>query len=244
MLLGVSEKRKKEYPGRLIEAPLLASFCLTEPGAGSDVSGMRTIAMRKGDKWVINGSKVFITNGGHANWYTVYTKTGKEAGHGGISCFIVPRDAGVIVDKHEEKMDLWASNPAAISFEEYEIPADYLLAEETTAVVTLDRTRPGVAALPTAIARAALEFAIDYSKERNQLAIQLMTADMATGVEAARLVTWRSGVLLCQDKRNTLASSHAKPFAADTAMKIATAAVQVHGGYGFIKEYRGREADA
>jgi acyl-CoA dehydrogenase len=104
VILAASEELKREYLGRLTEAPLFASFCLTEPGAGSDVSGMKTTATRKGDKWVINGSKCFITNGEYANYYTVYAKTDKEAGHRGISCFIVPRDAGVVVDKHEDKM--------------------------------------------------------------------------------------------------------------------------------------------
>jgi acyl-CoA dehydrogenase len=172
LLLGGSEKLKKEYLVGLTEAPLLASFCLTEPSAGSDVSGMRTSAVRKGDKWVINGSKVFITNGEYANWYTVYAKTDREAGHRGISAFVLPRDAGVIVDKHEDKMGLRASNTAAITFEECEIPADHLLGEEKhgfrLAMMTLDRTRRGVASLATGIARAALEFAIDYSKERVQ----------------------------------------------------------------------------
>jgi acyl-CoA dehydrogenase len=132
--LGGSEKLKEEYLERLTEVPLLASFCLTEPGAGSDVSGMRTTAVRKGDKWVINGSKVFITNGEYANWYTVYAKSDREAGHRGISAFVVPRDAGVIVDKHEDKhedkMGLRASNTAASTFAGCEIPADHLLGEE------------------------------------------------------------------------------------------------------------------
>jgi acyl-CoA dehydrogenase len=249
LLLGGSEKLKKEYLGRLIEAPLLASFCLTEPGAGSDVSGMRTTAVRRGDKWVINGSKVFITNGGYANWYTVYAKTDKDAGHRGISAFVVPADAGVIVEGHEDKMGLRASNTATISFDDCEIPADHLLGEENhgfkLAMMTLDRTRPGVAAMATGIPRAALELAIDYAKQRVQFgvpiamheAIQFMVADMATGVEAARLLTWKSAVLLDQGRPNTLASSHAKRFAADTAMQVTTDAVQIYGGYGFIKEY-------
>jgi acyl-CoA dehydrogenase len=122
LLLGGSEKLKKEYLGRLTEAPLLESFCLTEPGAGSDVSAMRTTAVRKSDEWGINGSKCFITNGEYANWYTVYAKTDREARHRGISAFVVPRDAGVIVDKHEDKMGLRASNTAAITFEGCEIP--------------------------------------------------------------------------------------------------------------------------
>jgi acyl-CoA dehydrogenase len=249
LLLGGSEKLKKEYLGRLIEAPLLASFCLTEPGAGSDVSGMRTTAVRHGDKWVINGSKVFITNGGYANWYTVYAKTDKDAGHRGISAFVVPADAGVIVEGHEDKMGLRASNTATIRFDDCEIPADHLLGEENhgfkLAMMTLDRTRPGVAAMATGIPRAALELAIDYAKQRVQFgvpiamheAIQFMIADMATGVEAARLLTWKSAVLLDQGRPNTLASSHAKRFAADTAMQVTTDAVQIYGGYGFIKEY-------
>jgi acyl-CoA dehydrogenase len=249
VILAASEELKKEYLGRLTEAPLLASFCLTEPDAGSDVSGMRTNAVRRKDKYVINGSKCFITNGEYANWYTVYAKTDKDAGHRGISAFIVPRDAGVVVDKHEDKMGQRASNTATISFNDVEIPVDHLLGEENKgfkiAMMTLDRTRPGVAAMATGIARAAMEFAIDYSKERVQFgvpiamhqAIQFMIADMATKVEAARLLTWKSAVMLDQGQRNTLLSSHAKRFAADTAMEVTTDAVQVYGGYGFIKEY-------
>jgi len=249
VMLAGSEEIKKDYLGRLTEAPLLASFCLTEPDAGSDVSGMRTTAVKKGDKYVINGSKCFITNGGYANWYTVYAKTDKEAGHRGISCFVVPRDAGVVVDKKEDKMGQRASNTATISFNDVEVPASHLVGEENkgfkVAMMTLDRTRPGVAAMATGIARAAFEFATEYSKERVQFgvpiamhqAIQFIIADMATDVEASRLLTWQSAVLLDQGKRNTIQSSHAKRFAADAAMKIATDAVQVYGGYGFIKEY-------
>ncbi len=227
----------------------LASFCLTEPDAGSDVSGMRTTAVRKGDKWVINGSKCFITNGGYADWYTVYAKTDKEAGHRGISCFIVPRDETVTVDKKEDKMGQRASNTATITFNETEIPLGNLVGEENKgfklAMMTLDRTRPGVAAMATGIARAAFEFATNYSKERVQFgvpiamhqAIQFMIADMATKVHLSRLATWNSAVLLDQGRRNTVESSHAKRFAADAAMEVTTDAVQVYGGYGFIKEY-------
>src|ERR1700758_2610778 len=249
VVLAASEELKKEYIGRLSEAPLLASFCLTEPDAGSDVSGMKTTAVRKGDKWVINGSKCFITNGEYANWYTVYAKTDKDAGHRGISAFIVPRDAGVVVDKHEDKLGQRASNTATVVFNDVEIPADHLVGEENKgfkiAMMTLDRTRPGVAAMATGVARAAMEFAMAYSKERVQFgvpiamhqAIQFIIADMATKIEAARLLTWKSATMLDNGERNTLVSSHAKRFAADTAMKTATEAVQVYGGYGFIKEY-------
>jgi acyl-CoA dehydrogenase len=248
--IGGSEETKKKYLGRLAEEPLLASFCLTEPDAGSDVSGMRTTATKMGDEYVINGSKCFITNGGYANYYTVYAKTDKDAGHKGISAFVVERDwDGVTVDKKEDKLGQRASNTATISFNDVRVPAENLLGEENKgfklAMMTLDRTRPGVAAMAVGIARAAFEFATEYSKERVQFgvpiamhqAIQFMIADMATKVEAARLLTWQSASLLDQGKRNTLASSHAKRFAADSAMEVTTDAVQVYGGYGFIKEY-------
>ncbi len=248
--LGGSDEIKKSYLGRLTEGPLLASFCLTEPDAGSDVSGMKTNAVKQGDKYVINGSKCFITNGSHANYYTVYAKTDKEAGHRGISAFVVDRDLdGVTVDKKEDKLGQRASDTATISFSDVEVPAENLLGEENhgfkLAMMTLDRTRPGVSAQAVGIARAAFEFATDYAKERVQFgvpiamhqAIQFMIADMATKIEASRLLVWQSASLLDQGKRNTLAASHAKRFAADSAMEVAVDAVQVYGGYGFIKEY-------
>ena len=247
--LGASHEVKQEFYGELVEEPKLASFCLTEPGAGSDVSSMRTKAVRKGDKYVLSGQKCFITNGQYADWFTVYAKTDLDAGHRGISAFLVRRDDTVIIDKKEDKMGQRASNTATVTFNETEVDAKYLLAEENKgfklAMMTLDRTRPGVAAMATGIARAAMEFAIDYSKERVQFgvpiamhqAIQFIIADMATKVHLSRLATWNSAVLLDQGKRNTIESSHAKRFAADTAMEVATEAVQVYGGYGFIKEY-------
>jgi acyl-CoA dehydrogenase len=247
LLVAASEELKAKYLGMLTEEPKLASFCLTEPDAGSDVSSMKTTAVKKGDKWVINGSKFFITNGGYASWYTVYAK---DAGHRGISAFVVPRDAdGVTVDKKEDKLGQRASNTATISFNDVEIPADHLIGEENKgfkiAMMTLDRTRPGVASMAVGIAQAAFEFARDYSKERIQFgvpiamhqAIQFMIADMATKIHAARLMVWHSASLLDSGQRNTLVSSHAKRFAADSAMEVTTDAVQVYGGYGFIKEY-------
>ncbi len=249
LFIGGSEEVKKKYLTMLTEEPKLASFCLTEPDAGSDVSGMRTTAVRKGDKYVINGSKCFITNGGYADWYTVYAKTDKDAGHRGISAFVVPKDDTVTVDKKEDKLGQRASNTATITFNETEVPAENLLGEENhgfkLAMQTLDFTRPGVAGLAVGIARAAFEFASEYSKERVQFgvpiamhqAVAFMIADMATKVEAARLLVWQSAVLLDQGQRNTLVASHAKRFAADSAMEVTIDAVQVYGGYGFIKEY-------
>jgi acyl-CoA dehydrogenase len=249
VMIGGSEEVKKKYLGMLTEEPKLASFCLTEPDAGSDVSGMKTTATKKGDKWVINGSKCFITNGGYADWFTVYAKTDKDAGHRGISAFVVPKDDTVTVDKKEDKLGQRASNTATITFNETEIPAGNLLGEENhgfkLAMMTLDRTRPGVAGLAVGIAQAAFDFAAEYSKERVQFgvpiamhqAVAFMIADMATKIEASRLLVWQSASFLDQGKRNTLAASHAKRFAADTAMEVTVDAVQVYGGYGFIKEY-------
>jgi acyl-CoA dehydrogenase len=249
VMLGGSEAVKREFAEELMAEPKLASFCLTEPDAGSDVSGMRTRAVRKGDTYVLNGSKCFITNGSYADFFVVYAKTDPEAGHRGISAFLVRKDDTVIVDKKEDKMGQRASNTATITFNETEVDARYLLGEENKgfklAMMVLDRTRPGVAAMATGIARAAFEFATTYSKERVQFgvpiamhqAIQFMIADMATKVHLSRLAVWNSAILLDQGKRNTLESSHAKRFAADSAMEVATDAVQVYGGYGFIKDY-------
>jgi acyl-CoA dehydrogenase len=249
VILAGTEEIKKKYLGMLTEELKYASFCLTEPGAGSDVSSMRTRAVKKGDKYVLTGQKCFITNGTYADWYTVYAKTDPDAGHRGISAFVVPRDDTVVIDKKEDKMGQRASNTATVTFNETEIPADHLLGEENkgfkVAMMTLDRTRPGVAAMATGIARAAMEFAVAYSKERVQFgvpiamhqAIQFMIADMATKVHLSRLATWNSAVLLDNGGRNTVESSHAKRFASDSAMEVATDAVQVYGGYGFIKEY-------
>src|SRR4051794_36483048 len=202
VLLGGSDAIKAAYLGRLSDEPRLASFCLTEPDAGSDVSGMRTTAVKHGDTYVLNGSKCFITNGGYADWYTVYAKTDPDAGHRGITAFLVPKDDTVTVDKHEDKMGLRASNTATITFNETAVPARNLLGQENhgfkLAMMTLDRTRPGVASMATGIARAAFEFASGYAKERVQFgvpiamhqAIQFMIADMATKIEAARLLVW------------------------------------------------------
>ncbi len=206
--LAGSEEIKKKYLGMLIEEPKLAAFCLTEPGAGSDVSSMQTTATKQGDKYVLNGSKCFITNGSHADWYTVYAKTDPEAGHRGISAFVVERDWGVVVDKKEDKLGQRASDTALISFTDVEVPAENMLGEENAgfklAMRTLDRTRPGVAAMATGIQQAALDAAVDYAKERIQFgvpiamhqAIQFMIADMATKLEASRLLYLKSAWML------------------------------------------------
>jgi acyl-CoA dehydrogenase len=249
LLLAGSEQLQRRYLEALVAEPLLVSFCLTEPDAGSDVAALKTRAVRRGEGYVISGSKCFITNGTHAAFFIVFAKTDPQAGHRGLSCFLVPRDAGVIVDGHEDKMGQRASDTATITFPDVEIPADHLIGAENAgfklAMMTLDRTRPGVAAMATGIARAAFEFALAYAQERVQFgvpiaehqAIQFMLADMATDIEAARLLAWKSAVLIDQGQRNTLVSAHAKRFAADAAMRATTDAVQIYGGYGFIKDY-------
>ena len=249
LLLAGSERLRRRYLEQFVATPVLASFCLTEPAAGSDVAALSTRAVRRGGAFVISGSKCFITNGGYADLYVVFAKTDPAAGHRGISCFLVPRDAGVVVDGHEDKMGQRASNTATVTFPDVEIPADHLIGEENggfrLAMATLDRTRPGAAAMSTGVARAAYEFAVSYARERVQFgvpiashqAIQFMIADMATEIDAARLLTWRSAVAVDGGDRATLESSHAKRFAADVAMRVTTDAVQVYGGYGYIKDY-------
>ena len=248
--LGGSEETKAKYLGMLAEEPKLASFCLTEPDAGSDVAGMKTRAVKKGDKYVLNGSKCFITNGAHADWFTVYAKTDPDAGSRGITAFVVDKQDGITVDKKEDKMGQRASNTVTLTFDDVEVPAENMLGEENKgfklAMMTLDRTRPGVAAMATGIARSGFDAAVQYSKERQQFgvpiamhqAIQFLIADMAVKVDAARLLTWQSASQLDNGERNTLTSSEAKRFAADSAMEVTTDAVQVFGGYGFIKEYQ------
>ena len=249
LLLAGSESLRRRYLEQFAASPVLASFCLTEPAAGSDVAAISTRAVRRGSAYVITGSKCFITNGGYADFYVVFAKTDPAAGHRGISCFLVPRDAGVLVDGHEDKMGQRASNTSSVTFPDVEIPADHLIGEENggfrIAMATLDRTRPGAAAMATGVARAAFEFAVAYARERVQFgvpiashqAIQFMIADMATEIDAARLLTWRSAVAVDGGARATLESSHAKRFAADVAMRVTTDAVQVYGGYGYIKDY-------
>jgi acyl-CoA dehydrogenase len=247
LLLGGTESLKRTYLARLTEAPRLASFCLTEADAGSDASAIATNARRKGQRWVIGGTKCLITNASHADWYTVFARTDGQAGTRGMSAFVVPREAGVSVEGKADLLGQRASDTATISFHDAEVPLDHLIGEQgqgfSLAMRSLDRTRTGVAALATGVARAAMEFAIDHASARVQFgkplvanqAIQMIIADMSTKIHLARLAARHSAELLDRDEPNTLASSHAKRFAADTAMEVTTDAVQVLGGYGLLK---------
>jgi acyl-CoA dehydrogenase len=252
VLLGGSDELKQRYLAPLAEAPTLAAFALTEPSAGSDVAGLRTIARRTagGNGYALSGSKQFISNGSHADWYVVFAKTDPDAGHKGMSAFIVPRDAGVVVDHKEDKLGQRASDTAGLSFDSVEIPADHLIGQDGQgfylAMQTLDRTRPTVAAASVGIARAALEYARDYAREREQFGqpiadfqgVQFLLADMSTELAAARLLTREAARLTDEGSEGaTLMSSHAKRFAADAAMSATLNAVQIFGGYGYTKDY-------
>jgi acyl-CoA dehydrogenase len=250
MLIAGTEEQQREWLPPLLEEPILCSFALTEPNAGSDVSGIQTTAVRRGGDYVINGSKMFITNAGHASWVVVFASTDRDAGHRGLTAFVVPTDLdGVVVEKHLDKMGQRATDTSALAFQDVKVPARNRLGEEgqgfKIAMQTLDNTRPGTAAGAVGVARAAFEHAVDYSKERVQFdqpiamnqGVNFLVADMAAEIEAARLLVWQAAWLLDQGQRATLQSSYAKRFAADTAMKVTTDAVQIFGGYGYIKEY-------
>jgi len=250
VMLAGSEEQKRRFLPPLVEDPILCSFGLTEPNAGSDVSGIQTTAVRQGDEYVINGSKMFITNAGHADWLVVFASTDKSKGHRGLTAFVVPTDLdGVVVEKHLDKMGQRATDTSAIAFSDVKVPVENRIGEEgegfKVAMMTLDFTRPGTAAGAVGVAQAAFEHAVEYAKTRVQFGqpiamnqgVNFLVADMATEIEAARLLVWQAAWMLDQGKRATLQSSFAKRFAADTAMKVTTDAVQIFGGYGYIKEY-------
>ena len=250
VVLAGSQEQKREWLSPLIEEPILCCFALTEANAGSDVSGIETTAVRAGDDYVLNGSKMFISNAGHAAWMVVFASTDKSKGQRGLSAFVVPTDAdGFTVEKHLDKMGQRASDTSAVAFQDVRVPAANRLGEEgegfKIAMRTLDHTRPGTAIGAVGVARAAYELSVEYSRERVQFGqpiamnqgVNFLIADMAAEIEAARLLTWQAAWLLDQGKRATLQSSFAKRFSSDTAMKVTTDAVQIFGGYGYMKEY-------
>ena len=252
VIIAGTDEQKAKWLKPLLEEPILCSFGLTEPGAGSDVASLKATAVRDGDEYVINGSKTFITNAGYADWTVVFAKTDPKGGAKGMSAFIVPMDApGVTIEKHLDKMGQRATDTSAFALQDVRVPVENRLGEEgegfKIAMATLDFTRPGTAVGAVGVAQAAYEHAVDYAKQRVTFdvpiamhqGINFMIADMATEIEAARLLTWQAAWMLDQGygRKATLYSSFAKRFAADTAMKVATDAVQVFGGYGYIKEY-------
>lgn len=250
LIVAASDALKKKYLAPMVDEFGMAAYCVTEPGAGSDVAGLKTTAVKQGDKWVINGTKQWITNAAKADWYFVLAKTDPAAGHRGMTGFVVPRDLpGVTVGRKEKNMGQRASDTRQVVFEDVAIPLDHAVGEAgqgfKVAMAAFDITRPMVAAAAVGLSKRALHESIAYARERktfgrpiaNHQAIAFMIADMATALEASRLLVWQSAITFDQGKRNTLMAAHAKRFAADEAMRIATDAVQVFGGYGFNTEY-------
>lgn len=248
--IGATEEQKARFIQPVATSGQLASFCLTEPGAGSDAAGLQTTVEDGGDCWIINGSKQWITNAGYATQYTVFASIDRTKKHKGICCLVVPRATpGISVGHHENKMGQRCSDTCRVTFDNVRVPKDHMIGAPgegfKIAMQTLDASRPMTAAIAVGIGRAALEHALVYSKERKQFGaaissfqgIQFMLADMATAVDSSRLLTWRSAWLLDQGKPASVESSMAKRLAADTAMSVATDAVQIFGGYGYTKEY-------
>ncbi len=247
MLVGGSEEQKKRFLPRLTEGRQYASFALTEPGAGSDVRSLRTTAERAGDHYILNGEKCFITNASYADFYVVLAKL-KNTDR--FVALVVERESGGLsVGESEKKMGLRSSNTASIIFEDVSVPVSNRIGEEGEGLKifmkALSYARPMVGAQSVGVARGAYEEALRYAKERRQFgkpiadfqAIQFMLADMAINIEAARLLVHKAAFLLDQGILSASSSSFAKTFAADTAMKVAADAVQIFGGYGFIREY-------
>ncbi len=245
-----TETQKTKYLGPHARGEKIGAYCLTEPGSGSDAAAMRTTAVRRGDHYVLNGSKVFVTSGEAADTFLVYATIDPKLKHKGISAFLVERGfPGLRRGKPEVKMGITCSGSVEIVFEDCQVPVENRLGEEaqgfSIAMATLDGGRIGIAAQSLGIGRAALEEAVAYSHQREAFggpisqfqAIQWKLADMATELDAARLLTWRAAWTRDKKGRCSLEASMAKLFASEACMRAAKEAVQVHGGYGYINEY-------
>jgi len=245
-----TEEIRREFLVPLASGRKLGCFGLTEPGAGSDAGSQKTTAVRDGEVYVLNGTKNFITNAPHADTIVVFTMTDKSKTHRGITAFVVDLKAqGISLGKPEKKMGIKASPTSSVIFEDVRVPAKNRLGEEgdgfKVAMTTLDGGRIGIAAQAIGIARAAMEDALDYARERKQFgqpicdfqAIQWMLADMATEIDAARLLTWRAAWMKDRKMRHSKESSMAKLYASEAAMRAAAKGIQIHGGYGYIREY-------
>ncbi|GHT24212.1 acyl-CoA dehydrogenase [Endomicrobiia bacterium] len=252
ILISGSEEQKKKYLPDIASGKKLAAFGLTEAGAGSDATGMATVAVKDGDYYVLNGTKCFITNGGDAEIYTIFAKTNPDRGARGISCFIVEKGTpGFEFGKKEKKMGIRASSTRELIFDDCRVHKDQLIGKEghglLTAQATLDNSRPGVAAQALGIAEGALEEAVEYARKRVQFgqpiasfqAIQHLLAEMATEVEAARALLYASARMIDSGtgKRTSKESAMAKLFCSEVAMRVTTNAVQIFGGYGYTREY-------
>ena len=245
-----NEEQKQKYLKPMAQGKKMGAYGLTEPGSGSDAGGMRTTARLDGDDYILNGSKIFITNGGEADIYVVFALTDPENKHKGTTAFIVESDfPGFSVGKKEKKMGIRSSPTTEIIFEDCRVPKENILGEVgegfKIAMMTLDGGRNGIAAQAVGIAQGALDAAVDYAKERvqfgkpiaQQQGVGFKLADMATQVEASRLLTYQAAWLESEGLPYGKESAMSKLLAGDTAMKVTTEAVQVFGGYGYTKEY-------
>lgn len=245
-----TEEQKERILKPLASGELLGCFALTEPQAGSDASNLRTIAVLDGDSYIVNGQKVWITNAANADWALVFCVTDKEKGYKGLTALMIHKDTpGYSIGKHEEKMGIRGAVSAGLHFENCRVPISNRLANEgegfRVALSTLDGGRIGIAAQAVGIAQGAFEAALQYSKQRTAFGhpisdfqpIQWMLSDMATEIDAARLLTYRAAVAKDSGKRFSKEASMAKLFASETAMKHTIKAVQIHGGYGYSKEF-------
>ncbi len=250
VIVAGSAEQKKEFLGQLTAEPKFAAYCVTEPGAGSDVSGIRTQAKKVGGDYVISGSKMWITNASVASWYFVLAYTDPAAKHKGMSGFLVPASTpGITVGKKEWNLGQHASDTRGITFEDVKVPEKYRLGKEgdgfKIAMSAFDHTRPAVSAGAVGLARRAMDEAVEYAKTRKTFGtpiaahqgVSFMIADMAKDIEAARLLVHKAAWMIDRGDRNTKFAAFAKAFAADVAMRVATDAVQVFGGYGYSNEY-------
>ncbi len=251
ILLAGTEDQKRRYFPRLASGEWMAAFGLTEAGSGSDAAAMKTVAVRQGDTYILNGSKRFITNGGLAQVMSVFAITDRAQGTRGISAFIIEKGyPGFSVGRIEDKMGIKGSQTAELIFNDCEVPAENLVGREgdgfKIAMMTLDRTRPGIGAQAVGIAQGALDLAVSYARQRVQFnrpiaenqGIQFMLADMATKVEASRLLVYNAAEMIDRGEQDfSPYSAMAKMFASDKAMEVTSDAIQVLGGYGYMKEY-------
>ncbi|MGF3105643.1 acyl-CoA dehydrogenase [Rossellomorea sp. DUT-2] len=245
-----NEDQKRKYLPKLASGEYLGAFCLTEPSAGSDAKSLKTKAEKRDDHYVLNGSKVFITNGGEADTYIVFAATDPSKGSRGVSAFIVEKDTpGLVIGKDEHKMGLHGSRTVQLTFEDMKVPAVNLLGQEgegfKIAMANLDVGRIGIAAQALGIAEAAFDYSTAYAKERVQFGkpiaaqqgIGFKLADMATAVEGSKLLVYRAANLRSNNISCGKEASMAKLFASKTAVEVSTEAIQVYGGYGYTKEY-------
>lgn len=250
LLIAGNDEQKKKYLGMLAKSPTFGAYAITEPGAGSDAGGIQTSARKDGNDWVLDGQKCFITNASFASWYIVFATVDPAQKHRGIMCFVVDRDSkGLSIGKKEKKLGQRASDTATVILDGVRVPAANVLAPEgqgfKVAMQTFDRTRPDIAAAACGLIRRALDESVAYANVRktfgteiaNHQMVQKMIAEMAIKYEATRLLVHKAAWMIDRGDKNSVVASFSKAFGADSAMEVATDAVQIFGGNGYMREY-------